>query len=88
MTATMPNRVDKASLPFTTDTQVRLMGLFEPTGTNSPILLPVATETNESPYFAIEGVPLRSVFKLLARSSGLNYLEPEADQIPDEEITL
>jgi Flp pilus assembly secretin CpaC len=63
------------------------MGLFEPAGTNSPIL-PVASETNEPPYLAIEGVPLRSVFKLLARSSGLNYLEPEAEQIPDEEITL
>jgi type II secretory pathway component GspD/PulD (secretin) len=87
MTAITTNRVDKRGLPFTTDTQVRLMGLFEPTGTNSPIL-PVAAETNESPYLAIEAVPLRSVFKLLARSSGLNYLEPEADQITDEEITL
>lgn len=84
---TPAKRVDKPDLPFTTDTQVRLMGLFEPAGTNSPIL-PVASETNESPYLAIEGVPLRSVFKLLARSSGLNYLEPEAEQIPDEEITL
>lgn len=84
---TASNRVDKSSLPFTTDTQVRLMGLFEPAETNSPINS-VAAETNQAPYLAIEGVPLRSVFKLLARSSGLNYLEPEADQIPDEEITL
>ncbi len=87
MTTTTTNRVDTPGLSFTTDTQVRLMGLFEPTGTNSPIL-PVAAQTNESPYLAIEGVPLRSIFKLLARSSGLNYLEPEADQIPEEEITL
>ncbi|MBK7091777.1 MAG: hypothetical protein IPH59_08660 [bacterium] len=87
MTAAATNRADKPGLPFTTDTQVRLMGLFEPAGTNSPILS-VAPETNDAPYLAIEGVPLRSVFKLLARSSGLNYLEPEADQIPDEEITL
>jgi Flp pilus assembly secretin CpaC len=87
MTATTTNRVDKSSLPFTTDTQVRLMGLFEPTETNSPIDS-VTAETNQAPYLAIEGVPLRSVFKLLARSSGLNYLDPEGDQIPDEEITL
>ena len=87
MTSATTNRADKPKLPFTTDTQVRLMGLFEPAGTNSSIIS-VAPETNESPYLAIEGVPLRSVFKLLARSSGLNYLEPEADQIPDEEITL
>ena len=84
---TASNRVDKPSLPFTTDTQVRLMGLFEPAETNSPINS-VAAETNPAPYLAIEGVPLRSIFKLLARSSGLNYLEPEGDQIPDEEITL
>src|SRR3989442_8689719 len=38
---TPAKRVDKPDLPFTTDTQVRLMGLFEPAGTNSPIL-PVA----------------------------------------------
>jgi hypothetical protein len=63
------------------------MGLFEPTETNSPINS-VASETKQAPYLAIEGVPLRSVFKLLAHSSGLNYLEPAADQIPDEEITL
>lgn len=87
MTSATTNRADKPKLPFTTDTQVRLMGLFEPAGTNSSIIS-VAPETNEAPYLAIEGVPLRSVFKLLARSSGLNYLEPEADQIPDEEITL
>lgn len=87
MTTAATNRADKLGLPFTTDTQVRLMGLFEPAGTNSPILS-VAPETNDAPYLAIEGVPLRSVFKLLARSSGLNYLEPETDQIPDEEITL
>ena len=87
MTTAATNRADNPGLPFTTDTQVRLMGLFEPAGTNSPILS-VAPETNDAPYLAIEGVPLRSVFKLLARSSGLNYLEPEADQIPDEEITL
>ncbi len=84
---TASNRVDKSSLPFTTDTQVRLMGLFEPAETNSPINS-VAAETNPAPYLAIEAVPLRSVFKLLARSSGLNYLEPEGDQIPDEDITL
>lgn len=87
MGATTTNRVDRPALPFTTDTQVRLMGLFEPADTNSPINS-VAAETNPAPYLAIEGVPLRSVFKLLARSSGLNYLEPETDQIPDEEITL
>lgn len=84
---TTSNRVDKAGLPFTTDTQIRLMGLFEPAETNSWINS-VAAETNPAPYLAIEGVPLRSIFKLLARSSGLNYLEPEGDQIPDEEITL
>ena len=87
MDMTASNRVDKPGLPFTTDTQIRLMGLFEPTDTNSPINS-VAAGTNAAPYLAFEGVPLRSVFKLLARSSGLNYLEPEGDQIPDEEITL
>ena len=86
MTASTTNRLDRPSLPFTTDTQIRLMGLFESTETNSPINS--VAETNRAPYLAIEGVPLRSVFKLLARSSSLNYLEPEADQIPDEEITL
>jgi len=84
---TASNRVDTPSLRFTTDTQVRLMGLFEPAETNSPINS-VAPETNQAPYLAIESVPLRSVFKLLARSSGLNYLDPQAEQIPDEEITL
>jgi type II secretory pathway component GspD/PulD (secretin) len=81
------NHVDTSHLPFTTDTQVRLMGLFEPAGTNSPVQ-PVATESNEPPYLAIEGVPLRSVFKLLARAAGLNYLDPAADQIPEEDITV
>src|SRR6266851_1711899 len=57
MTAAATNRVDKPSLPFATDTQVRLMGLFEPTETNSPINS-VASETNQAPYLAIEGVPL------------------------------
>lgn len=77
----------RAALPFTTDTQVRLLELFEPADRLDPVF-PAGCETNESPYVAIEGVPLRTVFKLLARSSGLNYLEPETDQIPDEEITL
>jgi len=82
-----PSQSDKPRLPFTTDTQVRVVGLYEPVATNNSVPT-AASENPEAPYLAIEGVPLRSVFRLLARRSGLNYLEPQEDQMPEEEITL
>ena len=42
----------------------------------------------DAPYLAIEGVPLRAVFRLLARRAGLNYLEPQESQVPEEEVAL
>jgi hypothetical protein len=72
-------------LPFTVDTQIRIMGLFEPT-TNKDLLPP--SDGKESPYLTVENVPLRSMLHLLARRSGLNYLEPEEDQALEESISL
>lgn len=85
---TATNKIEEASpqtLPFTTDTQIRIMGLFEPT-TNKDLLPP--TESKEKPYLMVENVPLRSVLHLLARRSGFNYLEPEEDQALEESISL
>ena len=87
MTPAAPGESDKPRLPFTTDTQVRVMGLYEPVAANSSAT-PNAPGNKEAPYLAIEGVPLRAVFRLLARRAGLNYLEPQVDQIPEEEIAL
>src|ERR1035441_3048106 len=66
MTPAAPGESDKPSLPFTTDTQVRVMGLYEPVAANSSVT-PDAPGNKEAPYLAIEGVPLRAVFRLLAR---------------------
>ena len=87
MTPAAPARSDKPSLPFTTDTQVRVMGLYEPVAANSSGTLD-APGNPAAPYLAIEGVPLRAVFRLLARRAGLNYLEPQENQVPEEEIAL
>ena len=87
MTPPAPNQSVEPQLPFTTDTQVRVMGLYEPVATNNSVT-PAPSVNPETPYLAIEGVPLRAVFRLLARRSGLNYLEPQEDQLPEEEITL
>ena len=87
MTPAAPARSDKPSLPFTTDTQVRVMGLYEPVAANRSGTLG-APGNPAAPYLAIEGVPLRAVFRLLARRAGLNYLEPQENQIPEEEIAL
>src|SRR5438477_243095 len=61
------------------------MGLFEPT-TNKDLIPP--TESKEKPYLMVENVPLRSMLHLLARRSGINYLEPEEDQALEESISL
>ena len=87
MTPAAPGQSDKTSLPFTTDTQVRVMGLYEPVAANSSVT-PDAPGNPAAPYLAIEGVPLRAVFRLLARRAGLNYLEPQENQVPEEEIAL
>ncbi len=89
MTPAAPGASAKPKLPFTTDTQVRVMGLYDPVQANdSTPVGPDATESKDAPYLAIESVPLRSVFRLLARRTGLNYLEPQEDQLPEEEISL
>ena len=86
MTPAAPGQSDKPS-PFTTDTQVRVMGLYEPVVANRSVT-PDAPGNPEAPYLAIEGVPLRAVFRLLARRAGLNYLEPQEGQIPEEDVAL
>ena len=87
MTPAAPGKSEKARLPFTTDTQVRVMGLYEPVAANSSVT-PNASGNQDAPYLAIEGVPLRAVFRLLARRAGLNYLEPQENQVPEEEVAL
>jgi Flp pilus assembly secretin CpaC len=87
MTPAAPGESEKPRLPFTTDTQVRVMGLYEPVAANSSVT-PNASGNQDAPYLAIEGVPLRAVFRLLARRAGLNYLEPQENQVPEEEVAL
>jgi len=66
MTPAAPGKSEKPRLPFTTDTQVRVMGLYEPVAANSSVT-PNTSGNQDAPYLAIEGVPLRAVFRLLAR---------------------
>jgi Flp pilus assembly secretin CpaC len=87
MTPAARGESEKPRLPFTTDTQVRVMGLYEPVAANSSVT-PNASGNQDAPYLAIEGVPLRAVFRLLARRAGLNYLEPQENQVPEEEVAL
>lgn len=73
---------------FTTDTQIRILSLFEP-ATNNQLTATSEEKPASDTYFAVDGVPLKSLLHLLARRSGLNYLEP-SDELPemDEEVTL
>src|SRR5260370_33112918 len=73
LTPVAPGRSKEPRLPFTTDTQVRVMGLYETGAANGPVT-PDASENNEAPYLAIEGVPRQSVFRLPAGRAGLNYM--------------
>jgi Flp pilus assembly secretin CpaC len=77
-----------SGVPFTTDTQIRLLSLFDPQ-TNSDILRVDAARPKSDSYLTVENVPLRALFHLLALRSGLNYLEPESD-LPnmDDLVTL
>ena len=82
-------KVSTQAVPFTTDTQIRVLSLLEPQ-TNKELLHVSDTQPKEaSTYLNVENVPLKTLFHLLALRSGLNYLEPDSD-IPsmDEAITL
>lgn len=70
---------------FSADTQVRILGLFEP-DTNTTVV-PVV-ERQHDPYLIVEDVPLRTLFRLLTRRAGLNYLETKDDELLQEQITL
>lgn len=76
-------------IPFTTDTQVRLLGLFEAQTNRQIVHVGEGTPKESETYLAIENVPLKNLLHLLARRSGLNYLEP-ADDVPglDEQVSL
>ena len=78
----------ETGVPFTTDTQVRVLSLFAPQ-TNSDIISKDASKPQDDTYLTVENVPLRAIFHLLALRSGLNYLEPDTDMASiDENITL
>ena len=87
--ASQDAKVSAQGVPFTTDTQIRVLSLLEPQ-TNKELLHVSDTQPKEaSTYLNVENVPLKTLFHLLALRSGLNYLEPDSD-IPslDEAITL
>jgi type II secretory pathway component GspD/PulD (secretin) len=77
-----------SALSSTSDTQIRLLSLFEPQ-TNRQAQSLAGTNQEADTYLNIENVPLKTLLHLLARRSGLNYLEPEAE-LPglDETVNL
>ncbi len=73
----------KQFVPFTTDTQIRIFGIYEPKETGYPVQIVGKEDDSKPKYLVLENVPLKSVMRLLTREAGINYIEPAETQIKD-----